>query len=142
MLPEQQAYLYAWIDGVNAAGYRAGVYCSGIPVTESGGTQITTAADIQSNAGGRKIAFFIYNDVCPPSPGCDLDSQPLFPDQSGVPSASAWQFAQSPRRPDYTALCPYQYNPDGNCYAPATGGNSRVFVDLDSAKSADPSHGR
>ncbi len=32
MLPEQKAYIYAWIDAVTAAGFRAGVYCSGIPV--------------------------------------------------------------------------------------------------------------
>src|SRR5487761_181075 len=50
MLPEQRAYLYTWIDGVNASGYRAGVYCSGIPVRESGGLEITTANDVQSHA--------------------------------------------------------------------------------------------
>ena len=30
MLPEQKAYLYAWVDAVIAAGFRAGMYCSGI----------------------------------------------------------------------------------------------------------------
>lgn len=141
MLPEQQAYLYAWIDGVNSSGYKAGVYCSGIAVQESAGVEIITANDIQNNAHGRKIDFFIYNDVCPPAPGCDLDTVPLLPDQSGVSSATAWQFAQSPRRPELTALCPYQYNSDGNCYAPLPG-NQKVFLDLDSAASPDPSHGR
>ena len=128
MLPEQQAYLYAWIDAVNSSGYRAGVYCSGIPVQESIGVEITTANDIQNNAGGRKISFFIYNDVCPPAPGCDLDAEPLFPGQSGVPSATAWQFAQSPRRPELTALCPYKYNSDGNCYAPLPGNEKFTWI--------------
>jgi hypothetical protein len=141
MLPEQQAYLYAWIDAVNSSDYKAGIYCSGIPVQESLGVQITTANDIQNNARGRKISFFIYNDVCPPAPGCDLDAVPLLPGQSGVPSATAWQFAQSPRRPELTALCPYPYNSDGNCYAPLPG-NEKVHVDLDSAASRDPSNGR
>jgi len=141
MLPEQQAYLYAWVDAVNSSGYRAGVYCSGIPVQDSPGVEITTANDILNSAGGRKISFFIYNDVCPPAPGCNLDAEPLLPSQSGMPSATAWQFAQSPRRPELTALCPYPYNSDGNCYAPLPG-NDKVHVDLDSAASRDPSHGR
>ncbi len=141
MLPEQQAYLYAWVDAVNSSGYKAGVYCSGIPVQESLGVEITTANDIQNNARGRKISFFVYNDVCPPAPGCDLEAEPLLPGQSGMPSATAWQFAQSPRRPELTALCPYPYNSDGNCYPPLPG-NEKVHVDLDSAASRDPSHGR
>ena len=142
MLPEQRAYLYAWIDGVNAAGYRAGVYCSGIPVRESGGVEITTANDVQSNARGRTIRFFIYNDACPPSPGCDFKSQPASPSRSGTPSAIAWQFAQSPQRRELTASCPEKYAADGNCYAPLPAGMARAFVDVDAAKSADPSCGR
>src|ERR1700730_1560186 len=66
MLPEQRAYVYAWIDTVNASGYRAGVYCSGIPAMEAAGTTIITANDLRDNAGGRKIVFFVYNDACPP----------------------------------------------------------------------------
>jgi Domain of unknown function (DUF1906) len=31
MLPEQKAYVYGWVDGITAAGFRAGVYCSGMP---------------------------------------------------------------------------------------------------------------
>jgi len=68
MLPEQRAYLYAWIDGVNASGYRAGVYCSGIPTRETGGATVITANDLRDNADGRKIVLFVYNDSCPPSP--------------------------------------------------------------------------
>jgi len=30
LLPEQRAYLHAWVDGVNSAHFAAGVYCSGI----------------------------------------------------------------------------------------------------------------
>ena len=26
MLPEQKGYIYAWVDSVNGAGFRAGVY--------------------------------------------------------------------------------------------------------------------
>src|SRR5208283_3721483 len=50
MLPEQIAYIYAWMDGVSAAGFRAGIYGSGIPATDDG--NIVTAEDIRANAGG------------------------------------------------------------------------------------------
>src|SRR6202049_1886251 len=29
MLPEQKAYIYAWVDAVTAGGFLAGIYCSG-----------------------------------------------------------------------------------------------------------------
>ena len=48
MLPQQAAYLFAWMDAVIAGGYRAGVYCSGIPVPDGPHQTITTAQDITS----------------------------------------------------------------------------------------------
>jgi hypothetical protein len=140
MLPEQRAYVYAWIDEVNASGYRAGVYCSGIPANEEGGTRIITANDLRDNADRRKIVFFIYNDSCPPSPGCSFSTNPPSPQQSGVPFAAIWQFAQSPRRREITASCPSNYRADGNCYAPHS--TDGLNIDLDSADSPDPSSGR
>jgi len=140
MLPEQQEYVYAWIDAVNASGYRAGVYCSGIPVREKGGATIITANDLQDNANGRKIVFLVYNDSCPPSPGCAFPRNPPSPQQSGVPFAAIWQFAQSPRRREITASCPSNYRADGNCYAPQS--TDGLQIDLDSADSPDPSSGR
>jgi Domain of unknown function (DUF1906) len=142
MLPKQRAYVYAWIDAVNASGYRAGVYCSGIPASEGGGTTIITANDLQDNAEGRNIVFFIYNDSCPPSPGCDFPSNPPSPQHSGVPFAATWQFAQSPRRREITASCQSNYHADGNCYAPLLKSTDGVNIDLDSADSPDPSSGR
>jgi hypothetical protein len=140
MLPEQRAYVYEWIDAVNASGYRAGVYCSGIPANEGGGTTIITSNDLRDNADGRKIVFFIYNDSCPPSPGCAFPSNPPSPQRSGVPFAAIWQFAQSPRRLEITATCPSNYHADGNCYAPQS--TDSMNIDLDSADSPDPSAGR
>lgn len=141
MLPEQRAYLYAWIDAVNVSEYRAGIYCSGIPVKE-GKAEIITADDIRQNAGSRKIAFFIYNDACPPSPGCAFPAKNLAPRSSGVPFAAVWQIAQSPRRKNLTAACASEYASDGNCYAPLLTGTQRIFVDVDVAASPDPSSGR
>jgi Domain of unknown function (DUF1906) len=140
LLPEQRAYVYAWIDAVNASGYRAGVYCSGIPASEEGGTTIITANDLRDNADRRHFAFFIYNDSCPPSPGCAFPSNPPSPRRSGVPFAAVWQFAQSPRRREITSSCPSKYNADGNCYAPRS--TDGIYIDLDSADSSDPSSGR
>jgi hypothetical protein len=137
MLPEQKAYIYAWVDGVTAAGFGAGIYCSGMPEQESG-ENIITAVDIRQNAAGRKISYFVTNDACPPSPGCGFVDRPPRLVASGLPFAEVWQFAQSPRRKDMTAACVSSYSSDGECYAPGT----RVHVDLDTARTRDPSGGR
>jgi hypothetical protein len=142
MLPEQRAYLHAWIDGVSAAGFRAGVYCSGIPAEESLGHTVITAEDIKQNAGARDITYFVTNDACPPSPGCAIATSPPQPSRSGVKFAEIWQFAQSPKRPDIAAKCPANYNRDGNCYAPGINPAQRIHVDLDTATSPNPSNAK
>lgn len=142
MLPEQSAYVYAWVDAVNASGYRAGVYCSGIPAKEGGGSTVITANDLRDNSDERNIAFFVYNDACPPSVGCAFPKVPPSPSQSGVPFAVIWQFAQSPRRRELTSRCAFHYNADGNCYAPLFQKGDRVEIDVESADSPDPSSGR
>ena len=139
MLPEQKTYIYGWADAVTAAGYRAGIYCSGIPAREDKNTTIVTADDIRANAQGRQIAYWVTNDVCPPSPGCSVASTPA-PSDSGVALADVWQFAQSPRRKDFAAMC-HNYNADGRCYPPGIDPSSHLHVDIDTANSADPSGG-
>jgi hypothetical protein len=135
------AYLRAWVDGLAQAEYRSGVYCSGIPVSEEQGATIATADDIRHNLGSREITYFVFNDVCPPAPGClAAHRSPPVP-ASGIPYAAIWQFAQSPRRKDRTARCAATYNADGNCYAPGDTAHA-WFLDLDSATTADPSNGR
>ena len=142
MLPEQKAYIYAWVDGIKAAGYRAGVYCSGIAAQEDGGTSVITANDIRENAGGRQIAYFVTNDACPPSPGCVFPKRPLAPTDSGLAFSEIWQFAQSPKRPDVAAGCPANYSKDGQCDAPGVGLTQQLFLDADTATVPDPSRGR
>ena len=142
MLPEQRAYIHAWIDGVTRGGYRAGVYCSGIAFHESATVSVVTANDIRDNAGKREIRFFVSNDQCAPSPGCVFPQPPPSPTDSGVSFADVWQFAQSPRRPEMTASCKQTYAADGNCYPPGVSPASGVHVDVDTANSADPSHAR
>ena len=139
MLPEQKAYIYAWVDGVTAAGFRAGIYCSGMPSPDEG--HVVTAEDIHEHAGGRQIAFWATNDACPPSPGCAFPQHPPSPAQSGIGFAEVWQFAQSPRRNDVAAHCT-NYGRDGNCYPPGVTLAQGLHVDANTATSSDPSHGR
>src|SRR5271166_2211709 len=93
MLLEQRAYIHAWIDGVVKGGYRAGVYCSGIPYRESTTVSVVTATDIRDNAGKREIHFFVSNDQCGPSPGCVFPNPAPKPAESDVAFADVWQFA-------------------------------------------------
>ena len=141
LLPEQRTYLHAWSDAVQSAGFRAGVYCSGIAFKEGSGATVITAEDIRQNAGGRQLAYWVTNDSCPPSQGCVLRSKPSNPAASGVSFADVWQFAQSPRRAQFASGCPANYNNDGNCYPPG-GEAERLHVDLDVGISTDPSHRR
>ncbi len=137
MLPEQKAYIYAWVDGVTEAGFRAGIYCSGIPAPDD--NQVVTAEDIRANDGARHIVYWTVNDACPPSPGCAFAGR-ASPAQGGVSFAEIWQYAQSPQRKDVAGGCS-NYAGNGNCYLDRAGMQG-MPVDLDLATSADPSHGR
>jgi len=146
MLPEQKAYIYAWVDGVTAGGFRAGVYCSGTPAPDN--DHVVTAEDIRENAGvgaraTRDIVYWVTNDSCPPAPGCAFPKQPPDAAESGVRFAEVWQFAQSPQRKDKDAAAHCTgYKRDGNCYPPGVPAGQGLHVDLNAATSADPSHGR
>ncbi|MBV8475914.1 MAG: DUF1906 domain-containing protein [Acidobacteria bacterium] len=142
LLPEQNRYLFAWIDRVATSGFRAGVYCSAVPFKEASGSVVVTAEDIRRHAGGRQISFWVANDSCPPSPGCSLGKRVPAPSASGVEFASIWQFAQSPKRATVAVGCGKSYAPDGNCYPPMADPKQHMFVDLDSATCRDPSQGR
>lgn len=154
LLPPQAEYLLAWIHAVQAAGARAGVYCSGIPVSDGSGGAITTAQDIverlssqppTSNQGDRRVALWIVDDRCPPSPGCSMAAPHVDAAARLRPSpqafVSVWQYAQSPRRAQFSAACPQNQARDGNCYAPGIPPDANTFVDLDAADSPDPSGG-
>lgn len=147
LLPEQMAYVLSWVDTIKANGFHAGIYCSGMP-TKEGKTTITTANDIREHEAGRAISYFIYNDKCPPSPGCAMAKNPPSPAFSGIAFAAVWQFAQSPRRHEFTRSCSATYSADGNCYPPSAAPSviskkdGSIYLDLDSATSADPSAGR
>ena len=141
-LPETyHIYLRAWSTELQRLGFRPGTYCSGIPIKEGPSVTITTVDNIRERTPGLDIVFFIFNDVCPPSPGCTFPQNPPSPAAGGTPSAAVWQFAQSPRRMERTVHCAPGYHTDGNCYAPGDTAHA-WFLDVNSATSADPSNGR
>ncbi len=145
LLPEQADYLLAWTEAVAQSAFLPGVYASGQPVADGRGPDgkpvtITTIQDIRARVADghlHPIAFWVIQDACPPAPGCVLLPPP--PSLSGTLDATAWQFAQSPRRKSITQACARTYAPDGNCDTPAP---ARFDIDLTSATTPDPSHGR
>jgi Domain of unknown function (DUF1906) len=139
MLPEQKAYIYAWVDAITAGEFRAGIYCSGMRSTD--GQNVVTAEDIRQTAGSRQITYWAINDSCPPSPGCSFSLPPPSPSKSGIDFAEVWQFVQSPQRKDVAVHCT-NYSHDGNCYPPGTAPAQGLHIDLNASASADPSHGR
>ena len=133
------AYLAAWSDELNQAGYRPGAYCSGMAVKEGPGVSITTADDIHNRTASRDIVIWAYNDSCPPSPGCVAHLEPPAPSRSGIAFAQIWQFVRSPRDKQTSRHC-RGYAKDGNCYA-AFDTAHRFHLDVNSATSPDPSGG-
>ncbi len=147
LLQEQMSYVLAWVDAVRRAGWRAGVYCSGISVPDGSGGTISTAEDVERHAGSWRIPLWVARDECPPSPGCVVEQgtavpRTLLPRDLALPDAVVWQYAQSPRRVQFTAGCPKNYGADNNCYAPNLSPGPQTFVDLNVAESQDPSGGR
>ena len=138
LIAAYHAYLKAWAEDLRNAGYKPGAYCSDMPVKEGVSVVITTAADVHSDPQLREFVIWTYNDACPPSNGCSI-SQPGLPSRD-IEYAAVWQFAQSPRRKQYTAKCATKYDADGNCYAPSDVAH-KWFLDLNVATSADPSGG-
>jgi hypothetical protein len=140
LLDEQDAYLFAWTETVARSSYLPGVYASGEIVNEGHGHTISTVQDIREHVSAEQlhpIAFFVYQDACPPSNGCTVHPPPV--SESGTPDAAVWQYSQSPRRKSATQACGKTYAADGNCYAPGVPG---VFLDMSVATLPDPSHGR
>ena len=147
----QAAYFFGWTEAVAASDYKPGAYLSGQQVPDGTGQDgqviyTTTAADVREriaeavrhSAKLHDVALWVYEDTCPPAPGCLVAGAPKLED-SGTLGAVAWQYAQSPRRPAVTKACAKTYGADGLCYGGAT---TDVFVDLNVAASADPSKGR
>jgi hypothetical protein len=133
-------YLRAWADELVKLGYRPGVYCSGVVVDEGGGVTIVTAEDIRANEAPRKLAYWVFNDACPPSPGCVTVSKVPPPSASGVKDATVWQFTRSPREKETAARCS-GYTAEENCYAAADTAK-KWHLDMNVAANSNPSFAR
>ena len=140
LLPEHSAYLFAWVAAIRASQYRPGVYCSGILVPD-GSSTISTARDILSHEGNRPLPLWVWNDACPPAPGCVIPKKPPAAASSGVKGALVWQYAQSPRS-QFARQCAANYAADNNCYAPGTPHSPQTFLDLNVSSTPDPSGAR
>ncbi|HZZ39895.1 MAG TPA: glycoside hydrolase domain-containing protein [Acidobacteriaceae bacterium] len=141
---EQAVYMEVWIHAVQRSseqrsGYRAGVYASGIAVP-AGAVRMSTAQDVRTRFP--EAALWVWNDACPPAPGCVVPRGNLKIAQSGFPGALVWQYAQAPRRPEDTEACAKTYAADNQCYAPGLPQSPATRVDLDVSWMADPSQGR
>lgn len=140
LLEEQFAYIEAWIETVRAAQFVPGVYCSGILMQQDGET-LSTASDLRAKLGKRDVRLWVANDQCPPAPGCTYPKTVPHPALSGTADAAVWQYAQSPRRAQFTEGCK-GYAADNMCYAPGLPQGADSFVDLNVSDSPDPSHTR
>ena len=134
------AYLRSWAESLTKEKFRPGIYCSGIVVNEGEGSTIISADDIRAHIGVADVVYWVYNDACPPSPGCSVPQNPPGPAASGVAYASVWQYVRSPREKKVARHC-RGYASDGNCYAPGDAAH-KWFLDENVATTSDPSGGR
>jgi hypothetical protein len=140
LLEEQSTYLFAWTEAIAASTYKPGVYLSGQSADDGPGKTITTAQHVRQLVDEKHrhpVTLFVYQDTCPPSNGCTVTPPPIA--AAGTPDIIAWQYAQSPRRPENTTACRKTYAADNNCYAP---GVPKIYLDMNVAISDDPSNGR
>ncbi len=132
-------YLKAWASELERHGFRAGVYCSGISIDEGEGLNLITSDFIREQIKPAELVYWVYNDACPPSPGCSTPKDPPAPSRSGIAYAQIWQFVRSPRDRQTARRC-RGYAKDGNCYATLDSAH-RFHLDVNSATSPDPSGG-
>jgi hypothetical protein len=135
--PSQHLYLHSWAEELEKKHFRPGIYCSGIMVDEGGGATVITANDIREHIGVSDVVFWVYNDACPPSPGCVAPKNLVPPSASGVAYAAVWQYVRSPREKKVARHCS-GYATDGNCYAPEDT-KHQWYLDMNVATTANPS---
>ena len=131
------AYLRSWAESLTKEKFRPGIYCSGIVVDEGEGSTIISADDIRAHSGVADVVYWVYNDSCPPSPGCGVLQKTPMPSASGVAYASVWQYVRSPREKKVARHC-RGYTSDGNCYAPGDAAH-KWFLDENVANTPNPS---
>jgi len=131
------AYLRSWAKSLKNEQFRPGIYCSGIAVDEGKGAMIISADDIRQHIDVPNVVYWVFNDACPPSPGCGVSREPVAPSTSGVQYALVWQYVRSPREKKVARHC-LGYASDGNCYALGDV-KHQWFLDMNVATTRDPS---
>jgi hypothetical protein len=132
-------YVKLWASELSRLGFRAGIYCSSLPIDEGEGLTLITSDFIREQVRPAELAYWVYNDACAPSPGCVAPQNPPHPSRSGIPYAQIWQFVRSPRDKETAVHCT-GYSKNGHCYAPGDMAHS-WFLDVNTATSPDPSGG-
>jgi len=130
-------YLKLWASELARLGFRAGIYCSSIPIGEGEGLTLITSDFIRAKIAPAELVYWVYNDACKPSPGCVVPQNPPPPSQSGISYAQVWQFVRSPRDKETAVHCS-GYARDGHCYVPGDTAHT-WFLDMNAATSPDPS---
>jgi hypothetical protein len=136
-LAAYHAYLRSWAQSLQKEKFRPGIYCSGITVDEAGGATVISADDIRAHIGISDVVYWVFNDSCPPAPGCGNPATPPAPSASGVKYAEVWQYVRSPRDKKIARHCT-GYAGDGNCYAPVDTKHQWI-LDLNVSRTANPS---
>jgi hypothetical protein len=108
-----------------------------MPVDEGEGHSVITADFIRDQIKPAELIYWVFNDSCPPSPGCSTPRTIPSPANGGVPYARVWQFVRSPRDRQTARRCT-GYAKNGNCYV-AFDTAHKFHLDLNIATSADPS---
>ena len=62
------AYLKLWASELSRLGFRAGIYCSSIPIDEGEGLRLITSNFIREQVRPTELVYWVYNDACGPSP--------------------------------------------------------------------------
>ena len=137
MLAEQKQYVFAWADAVRQAGFRPGIYCSGIEVAEQDGGSISTARDLHDSAQGRQLVFWVANDACPPSPGCAFPKPAPSPEASGVPLPRSGNSRNLRCVRSLPPLAPPVTTPTITAIRPGIGGQQQLHLDVNAARTAD-----
>ncbi len=136
----QSTYLLAWTEAVAHSNFLPGVYASGQPVDDAPGKTITTIQNIRELVAAQhlhEIAFWVYQDGCPPANGCTLNPPPHHRQRHARRHSLAVRPIPPPPR-DHPA-CAKTYATDNNCYDPNL---PNFTLDFSVATTADPSHGR
>ena len=136
-LPTQHLYLHTWAEELEKEHFRPGIYCSGIPVDEGGGSQIITADDIRAHIADESVVYWVYNDACPPSPGAGQGRTSPRQRRAALLTRRSGNLpgpAEEKRSPGIAR----GYANDGNCYAPGDA-KHLWFLDVNVATTANPS---